>query len=343
MDNLHQIRIYRSERAIGNLTNIPWNTLTEVTTEFVTGPKGWATSEETLAEPAELRPPATAREVFVVHGRNLADRDALFDFLRSIDLHPLEWSEAVRLTGKPSPYIGDILDTAFLHAQAVVVLFTPDDQARLHESLRGSNEPPHETELTGQARPNVLFEAGMAMGRSPDRTVLVEIGVLRPFSDIAGRHLIRIDNTSSRRQDLAHRLRAAGCPVNLEGTAWHKAGNFEEALSHLSSESISTVEQESNPVESLQLSEEAKELLIEAANDNYRMIRMVKTMGGLSISTNGKSYGEMGNPRSEARWEQAIFDLLDKGLIRDPKGKGQVFEVTPLGFQVAESLGESTW
>ena len=178
----------------------------------------------------ELRPAADSREVFVVHGRNLRASNALFKFLRAIDLHPLEWTEAVRSTGKGSPYIGDILDAAFARAHAIVVLFTPDDEARLREEFRVASDPPHETELTGQARPNVLFEAGMAMGRSEDRTVLVEIGDLRPFSDLAGRHAIRLSNSSVRRQDLAMRLQTAGCPINLEGTDWHNAGDFEGVL-----------------------------------------------------------------------------------------------------------------
>ena len=175
-------------------------------------------------------PPASTREVFVVHGRNLGARDALFEFLRAIDLHPMEWAEAVGATGKTSPYIGEILDAAFSKAHAVVVLFTPDDEARLRQELRRDSDPPHETELTGQARPNVLFEAGMAMGRYPERTILVELGSLRPFSDISGLHVIRLGNTSPPRQDLAKRLESAGCPVNLNGTDWHSAGDFDSAV-----------------------------------------------------------------------------------------------------------------
>ena len=120
----------------------------------------------------------------------------MFAFLRSLGLRPLEWSEAVQATDNPIPYIGEILETAFTTAQAVIVLFTPDDEARLRDALRAPGEPPHETELTGQARPNVLFEAGMAMGRSQERTVLVELGSLRPFSDIAGR--TRFESTTPR-------------------------------------------------------------------------------------------------------------------------------------------------
>lgn len=79
-------------------------------------------------------------------------------------------------TGKGSPYIGEILDEAFSKAQAVVVLMTPDDEGYLRQVFRSPGDPPHETKLTPQARLNVLFEAGMAMGRSPERTILVELG-----------------------------------------------------------------------------------------------------------------------------------------------------------------------
>ena len=201
----------------------------DVTKRHVKGPPGHAAPPQGQT-PQVVRPAKNAREVFVVHGRNNAARDALFEFLRAIDLHPLEWSEAVSATGRSSPYIGEILDAAFSSAHAVVVLFTPDDEARLKKRFRADNDPPHETQLTGQARPNVLFEAGMAMARDQARTVLVELGSLRPFSDVAGRHAIRLDNTSQRRQELAMRLRDAGCPVSLEGTDWHTAGDFEIAI-----------------------------------------------------------------------------------------------------------------
>ena len=54
----------------------------------------------------------------------------MFVFLRSIDLDPIEWSEAVAMTGKASPYVGEILEAALNNAQAVVVVMTPDDEAQ---------------------------------------------------------------------------------------------------------------------------------------------------------------------------------------------------------------------
>jgi predicted nucleotide-binding protein len=168
--------------------------------------------------------------VFVVHGRNGKARAALFDFLRAIHLHPLEWSEALALVPGATPYIGDVLDAAFAKARAVVVLLSGDDEAQLREAHRGPHEEPHETNLTPQARANVLFEAGLAFGTHPDRTVLIELGRLRPFSDVGGRHTVRISNAVHARQDLAQRLRKAGCAVNLDGTDWHSAGDFDAAL-----------------------------------------------------------------------------------------------------------------
>lgn len=166
------------------------------------------------------------RNVFVVHGRNLQARDALFEFLRSIDLHPLEWSRLIAATGKGTPYIGEILDKAFSQAQAIVVLMTPDDEGRLKEEFQKEQEPTHETELTPQARLNVLFEAGMAMGRCDERTILVELGVIRPFSDITGRHVVKLDDTVEKRRELAERLETAGCKIDISGTDWLKAGKF---------------------------------------------------------------------------------------------------------------------
>lgn len=164
------------------------------------------------------------RKVFVIHGRNESARKGLFAFLRSIGLEPIEWSQAIAMTGQGSPYIGDVLNVAFGAAQAVVVLQTPDDVAHLHESLTYPGDS--ETSPQMQPRPNVLFEAGMALARDENRTIIVEFGQIKSFSDIHGRHVVRLDDSITKRQDLAHRLRTAGCAVNLDGTDWHQEGDL---------------------------------------------------------------------------------------------------------------------
>lgn len=164
--------------------------------------------------------------VFVVHGRNNAIRTAMFTFLRSIGLQPLEWTQALKATKAASPYIGIVLEAAFKEAAAVVVLLTPDDEAKLKDEFVTTKDSAYETRLTGQARPNVLFEAGMAFGKNPNCTVLVQIGDMRPFSDVAGRHIVHLSNEPERRQELAVKLSNAGCNVDTTGIDWMSAGDF---------------------------------------------------------------------------------------------------------------------
>jgi hypothetical protein len=154
------------------------------------------------------------RKVFVVYGRDAEAKAALFDYLRALGLQPLEWEQLVALTGTGTPYIGDVLVRGFREAQAAVVLFTPEDEARLQEDLRAPNEPTFETVLTCQPRPNVLIEAGMALAFQPDRTIIVQVGNVRPATDLSGRHVLRL-GTSGSLFALATRLQTAGCPVDL--------------------------------------------------------------------------------------------------------------------------------
>lgn len=170
------------------------------------------------------------RRVAVVHGRNLAARTAMFTFLRAVNLDPLEWGEALAMTGISTPSIAQVLDAMFSNVMAVVVLLTGDDVARLGTRYLEPSDGAEEKRLTPQCRANVLFEAGMAFGRYPDRTILAMIGTTRSFSDIAGRHLVHLSNQMTSRQGFADRLRTAGCNVKTEHrTEWHHAGDFDSA------------------------------------------------------------------------------------------------------------------
>ena len=51
--------------------------------------------------------------VFVVHGRDAEARSSIFAFLRAVGVKPIEWTSAIEMTKKASPYIGEILDSAF--------------------------------------------------------------------------------------------------------------------------------------------------------------------------------------------------------------------------------------
>ncbi len=86
------------------------------------------------------------------------------------------------------------------------------------------------------------------------------------------------------------------------------------------------------------LSTEAAGLLSEVANDRHGHVLKVRTMGGLTVQTNGKSFGKRGEGRSEALWDAAVVELRDKGLLEDRGQKGEVFAMTNEGYRVADLL-----
>lgn len=151
----------------------------------------------------------------------------MFDFLRALGLKPREWDHALRDARGNNPYVGDVLDEVMEKAQAVVVMFSPDDLVKLKEQFHSPGEGRTESQLQGQARPNVLFEAGLAMGRHPNKTVMVQVGKVKAFSDVGGRHMVRLNESTESRNDLANRLEKIGCEIDKVGRDWIKAGKFE--------------------------------------------------------------------------------------------------------------------
>ena len=194
----------------------------DVTDRFVTGVPSPAASV-----PADEHGAPDPRAVAVAYGRDSEVRDAMFEFLRALGLDPLEWEELVATTGSAMPYSGEAVEQGFRQAQAVVVLFSPDDEARLHPDLHGcQGEPEHERELTGQPRANVILEAGLALATHPDRTIVVEVGDLRPISNLSGRNVVRFAGTTDHLNTLAGRLERAGCHVRRDRGDWLDTKRF---------------------------------------------------------------------------------------------------------------------
>jgi predicted nucleotide-binding protein len=168
------------------------------------------------------------RRVFLVHGRDRFARESLTALLRAFDLKVIEWREASAHAGGGTPYTGDIVAAGMELADAVVVLLTPDDIGYVRPAFRMAADGPNDLEPTGQARLNVIFEAGMAMARDRKRVVLVEVGQVRKMSDIEGLNIIRMSNDVGDRRDLAQRLKSAGLAVDLDGgdEQWRTVGDF---------------------------------------------------------------------------------------------------------------------
>jgi predicted nucleotide-binding protein len=195
---------------------------TDVTDQYITGPPGTEITASTLGVPAG---PGDKRSIFIVSGRGSGAVEALEELLRAVDLRIIEWEHAVEREGSPNPYIGNVVLIGLQMADAVLVVLTPDDLVLLRPDLLNSNDEQTERTLQGQARPNVFYEAGIADAYGQKRTIIVEIGPAKSFSDISGRSLVRYDGSSKQRQVLVERLRRAGLEPNTSGTAWLSAGD----------------------------------------------------------------------------------------------------------------------
>jgi hypothetical protein len=86
------------------------------------------------------------------------------------------------------------------------------------------------------------------------------------------------------------------------------------------------------------LSEPARELLLEATRDPAGAIMRLGTMQGTHVQTNQRAFVDPGDVRSVALWRGAVDELQTRGLVEDRSGKGEVFFVTHAGYQVGDFL-----
>lgn len=166
--------------------------------------------------------------IFVVHGRDSKLRDAMYELIGALGLKPQEWGHAIRAArGKGgNPYVNDAVQKIMEQAQAIVVLLSPDDEAKLKDQFVTSHERQTEGKLRGQARPNVIFETGVAIGTHHRKTVMIRIGDVKSFTDVGGMHIPHFSGDDKSRHDLANRLEDLGCKIDRDGDHWLRAGDF---------------------------------------------------------------------------------------------------------------------
>ncbi|WP_235976432.1 hypothetical protein [Niallia circulans] len=61
-------------------------------------------------------------------------------------------------------------------------------------------------------------------------------------------------------------------------------------------------------------------------------------MGGTLIQVGGKVLIDSDERRAVAKWEGAIQELLEKELLVERGHKGEMFEITNLGYQIADMI-----
>jgi hypothetical protein len=89
------------------------------------------------------------------------------------------------------------------------------------------------------------------------------------------------------------------------------------------------------------LTAEAETLIRQATADPHGQVMMIRTTAGLFVQTNKRQFTEPKNAHSEATWQGAVRELLQKGLLENEGSNGEVFSVTTEGYRAADDLKSS--
>jgi len=98
---------------------------------------------------------------------------------------------------------------------------------------------------------------------------------------------------------------------------------------------------ESNEKE-INLSPEAKILLIEGSIDPHGQIMKLSYMGGFTIQANNRNLNDDNSSRTRAKWEAAFDELTSNDLIKEKGYKGEIFALTTKGYELADILKTNT-
>ncbi len=167
----------------------------------LTSRHGVAISQTGLdAAKAASGPALSAKTVLVIGGRNLAARERMEAFLRTVGLEPLEGDRQGK--GRGVEAVRDDVE----HAQAIVVVMTPDS-------------------------PSVMMEAGIALGLASERTIFAALGSRAPVpAEIAGSAILWVNDRAESRQALRARLAEAGCELAPADAATGQPVTFDDCV-----------------------------------------------------------------------------------------------------------------
>lgn len=161
------------------------------------------------------------KKVFVVSGRNEKLRISIFNLLRALKLEPMEWMDVISSTGHPDAYIHEAIKKSMDDAGAVIVIMAPEEEATL---LKKFQSEPGDEKTYFQSRPNVIFEAGLALGLKEEKTLILQFGESRIFTDILGKHILKYAGKKKEiefKNALLQKLQIAGCTCDA-GSDYYK-------------------------------------------------------------------------------------------------------------------------
>ncbi|NOK32027.1 hypothetical protein HMI49_02260 [Corallococcus exercitus] len=184
-------------------------------------PKG-PTDPDTALGPDPVVPVALpqkdGKKVFIIHGRDRATLQELKHFLKGLGLQAWTFVDEFHESISNTPIV-EIVARGVSKTRAVIALLTPDEFACLVPERREAAESERNVRRW-QPRPNVIYEAGMAMGLNREGTIMVTVGNVELPSDLDGILHIRLTNGTESRRTLRKKLMQAGCEVDMNLDDW---------------------------------------------------------------------------------------------------------------------------
>ncbi|MEM9461066.1 MAG: TIR domain-containing protein [Myxococcota bacterium] len=162
--------------------------------------------------------------IFVIYGHDLSALDDVYRFLGALGYSPITWNNAKSLAGRTSVNNHEVVEAGLKHANAVIILITPDEWAEPREKRACYTS---EATRRCQARPNVLFEAGWAFGSARNKVIIVESGARIGASDLDGVNTVRMDNGFDSLNELRSMLElATGHSADTANGTWGTPANY---------------------------------------------------------------------------------------------------------------------
>lgn len=255
----------------------------------------------------------------------IAEWNAVYARDRSVVLLPVGWEthSSPELSGRPQQIINERL---LAHADLLVGIFWTRVGSPTGKAISGSIEEIQEHRLLG--KPVMLYFSNVPVALdSVDQAQYAQLTVFKKWAK--GEGLVEFfESRDDFREKFSRQL-----PLTLRDNPYLKSILVQRANTTLEGVERGTSGR-------ITLSADARELLIAAATDRNQQgtLMIVRALSGTMIQAGERGVGDSQNQRSIARWEAAIMELRDRGLVRDVKVGDDVsiFQVNDAGYRLVE-------
>ncbi|MBX3119304.1 MAG: nucleotide-binding protein [Fimbriimonadaceae bacterium] len=160
------------------------------------------------------QPRLNKNNLALIFGRDDVATNCIRRVVKSLSVNLIDFQFAKIKGESADDFNHEIIDRLFESCDGAIVILSPDERAILRPQLHRHASDAKEKY---QARPNVIFEHGIALGKFGRRVIVVQFGDVELHSDVAGLHPFRWSDAKSMRNQLSDRLSAMGYSVKATG------------------------------------------------------------------------------------------------------------------------------